>query len=276
MKAGRREAVSDKQRPTPRWAAELPPLKKWTKKTLNQSDWDFTDFCDALEQATSQLPENESSALVYRAFTWEIERELGSGNGQFDLEKELARPSMPALDSGGCQIVLQRDSGPTFAVSIEPPLWLLKQPRMNPSKPQEILISGLSSFVEKLRQQASPLTRFLMGEFAEATRTRILAISPPIMGRRGGSDEVVKVYGPLQSEINRIIRNGSIFTKDRFVGVSLSAETKALLTANPTGEEMIRLNRLLLEDAFPIDIPKGPRQFRPLNEWHRQCVSSGG
>ncbi len=71
-----------------------------------------------------QLPESESRALIYRAFTWEIERELGSGNGAFDLEGELAKPPMRGFDSER-QMVLQRQSGVTV-VEIEPPLWHLR------------------------------------------------------------------------------------------------------------------------------------------------------
>jgi len=261
MKAHRNRENGDRK-------IKLPPLKQWTKETLTRRDWDFTAFCDALKLAAPQLSELESLGLIHRAFIWEIDRELGSGNGPFDLEKELARPSLRQSDPRERQILLQRDDGATDAVAIEPPLWLLKQPRMNPLKSQEVCIRGISAFVEKLRQQSSPLTRFLMGEFSEATRKRILAIPPPQMGRSSGGDEVIRLSGPLQAEINRIIRKGSIYTKDRFKGVSLSAETKSLLDSEPTGEELIRLNRLLLEDAFPLDIPKGSRQLRPLNEWH--------
>ena len=268
VKAGPRDAGRGNQRATKSHAVKLPRLRKWTKETLTQRDWDFTTFCDALEFATSQLPEIESLALVYRAFTWEIERELGSGNGPFDLEKELARPSMRQSSQRECEVVLQRDSGPTIAVAIEPPLWLLKQPRMNPSKPQDVCIRGVSAFVEKLRQQALPAARFLMSKFSEPIRQQVLEIRPRVMGSSGGSDELIRLHGPLQNEINRIIRSGSIYAKDRFKGVSLSAETRSVLKSTPSGEELIRLNRLLLEDAFPDDIPKGPRQLRPLNEWH--------
>jgi hypothetical protein len=61
----------------------------------------------------------------------------------------------------------------------------------------------------------------------------------------------------LTGALNRLLGSGtSIFAADRFAGVSLSEETAQLLGQDPaaTGADLVRLNRLLLEDAYPDEI----------------------
>lgn len=107
-------------------ACELPPLKRWTREGTTERDWDFADFCQALEHAASAMPESESPFLIARAFAWELDRELGSGHGPFDLAEELGKGRFPVISAGDCQLTLMRQNAPTVAVSLDPPLWVFK------------------------------------------------------------------------------------------------------------------------------------------------------
>ena len=63
----------------------------------------------------------------------------------------------------------------------------------------------------------------------------------------------------LQDLLNRIVNAGSsIHDDDRFAGVALSSETLRLLRQRPavSGLDLVRLNRLLLEDAYPGEIAR--------------------
>ncbi len=60
------------------------------------------------------------------------------------------------------------------------------------------------------------------------------------------------------TEISQVLRGPTIFTEERFRGVALRPETKALLMENPHGDRLARLNKMLLEDAFPLEIAKSP------------------
>ena len=62
----------------------------------------------------------------------------------------------------------------------------------------------------------------------------------------------------LLTRLNTILRSGSIYTPQCFDKVEISPEALALLTLNPQGDELIHLNRLLLEDACPQEIKKAP------------------
>lgn len=55
-------------------------------------------------------------------------------------------------------------------------------------------------------------------------------------------------------ELNRVIARGPLFDPQRFAGVNLSPETLAALEAQPVGDELTRVNRLLLAEAYPREI----------------------
>ena len=55
----------------------------------------------------------------------------------------------------------------------------------------------------------------------------------------------------LAEELTKLMKGPSLFEAQRFVGIPLSDETKQLLARQPKGGDLARLNRCLLEDAFP-------------------------
>lgn len=60
----------------------------------------------------------------------------------------------------------------------------------------------------------------------------------------------------LLADLNRLLRGPSLFSQERFAGVTLSDELQSLMSSNPRGEELVLLNRLLLEAAYPREIAK--------------------
>jgi hypothetical protein len=61
----------------------------------------------------------------------------------------------------------------------------------------------------------------------------------------------------LREDLNAIIHSGrSLYEAGCFKGVELSAETAELAAQKPSGDQLVRLNRLLLEDACPNEIAK--------------------
>jgi len=53
------------------------------------------------------------------------------------------------------------------------------------------------------------------------------------------------------TEMDRLLAGPSLYTPERFAGVGLSPETKAELAAQPAGPALVKLNRELLEEAYP-------------------------
>jgi len=56
-----------------------------------------------------------------------------------------------------------------------------------------------------------------------------------------------------------------LFDAGRFAGVTLHTDTRQLLASNPQGAELQRLNRLLLDDAFPQEISGGMSALEGLD-----------
>ena len=126
----------------------LPPLKKWTKTNLSRADWDLESLCDKLKQAFEARREADGGTLVYRAITWEMERELGSEKPPFDLAAELRREPRPCAEFRACEIVRQHDRADTTSVAIDPPLWLFK-PRSRNQPLNEWHLGNLSQYITK-------------------------------------------------------------------------------------------------------------------------------
>lgn len=57
---------------------------------------------------------------------------------------------------------------------------------------------------------------------------------------------------------DEIILGPSIYEEKRFGGVELAQETRDLLDSKPEGEELARLNRLLLDDALLNELELKP------------------
>lgn len=63
----------------------------------------------------------------------------------------------------------------------------------------------------------------------------------------------------LVKEINEILAGPSLYEKERFQGVVLRRETAELIIQEPTaGWKLARLNKLLLEDAYPEELSQAP------------------
>ena len=85
----------------------------------------------------------------------------------------------------------------------------------------------------------------LRGRFSDETRKLLSEYD-------GGRD--VGLKEALVRELNEIIRGPCIYDEARFSEVALSPETRELLAASPEGDDLARLNRMLLDDAFPKEL----------------------
>ena len=74
---------------------------------------------------------------------------------------------------------------------------------------------------------------------------------------RGQLQDSVKADLPaLVKDVNRLISGPSIYDQARFHDVVLRPETAQLLHQDPHGQQLARLNKLLLEDAYPGELAK--------------------
>jgi tetratricopeptide (TPR) repeat protein/cytochrome c-type biogenesis protein CcmH/NrfF len=97
----------------------------------------------------------------------------------------------------------------------------------------EDLKAGGNVFFRKLWQQLSP-------DAQQVVEKRD--------GAMGAPDTAAKV---LVDELNRFIQGGSLYDETSFVQAELRDETRELIRQGPSDRDIPKLNRLLLEDAFP-------------------------
>ena len=118
--------------------------------------------------------------------------------------------------------------------------------------PRSLIISSsdfgnFQSLVEKLNQQKTPVSVYLYGNLSEPTRSALA---------QGSNPDPVTLKKSLAQDLNQIINNSAIYEKERFAKVKLLEATEKLVLQNPQGESLVRLNRSLLEDAYPHEINK--------------------
>jgi hypothetical protein len=114
----------------------------------------------------------------------------------------------------------------------------------------------LSGFVAKLRTLQDPISAYLWNQFSASTQGVLTSAT--------SSPEQQKLA--LVQALNNILKGVLIFETVRFAGVKLSTDTlelKLQYSQNPQGTDLIRLNRLLLEDAYTLEIAKSLNDLAP-------------
>ena len=104
----------------------------------------------------------------------------------------------------------------------------------------------------KLKEGKSP-SGYFRSRFAPATRQLLeqhISLESPS----------TELQSAVINELNDLLGGPSLFEAVRFSQVTLRSETEALLAQVPEAEELRRLNRMLLEDAYPHEIAKSQKR----------------
>jgi hypothetical protein len=104
-------------------------------------------------------------------------------------------------------------------------------------------LANADALIARLTNRTDAVSQFLWTQLTEPGRTALT--------RKG--TETISI---LQDELNRILRSSPIYDSARFAAVKLSDETRALLAQNVQGRDLARLNRMVLEDAYPTELSR--------------------
>jgi solute:Na+ symporter, SSS family len=105
-------------------------------------------------------------------------------------------------------------------------------------------LTDLPSLASRLQWTTNLVSHHLEGRWSGGTREALA-------NYRGSNSDPRPLRSALVEDLNKIIHGPLLYEEQRFVGVELSAETRRYLGQNPQGEALVRLNRLLLEHAYP-------------------------
>ena len=104
------------------------------------------------------------------------------------------------------------------------------------------------SLIAKLQDTRAPVSEFIASQLSEDMQWVLL-------GYNGASTPSPRQQEVLLSDLNRLLQAGSLYDAQRFANIELSEQTQALIAENPQGgEELVRLNRCLLADAYPYEL----------------------
>ena len=110
-------------------------------------------------------------------------------------------------------------------------------------------LRDLPPLAEKLKKPSRAFDRWLARQLSPKTKAAL----KDYQGE--GSDPDLLKQSLLQ-DLNKIIRSNSVFAKSRFVGVSLRKKVENMVSKYPPDRDLERLNRMLIEDAYPKEIAK--------------------
>ena len=110
-------------------------------------------------------------------------------------------------------------------------------------------ISDLAQLSYKLDVGADLLSAFIKDRLSETARASLTRY------RESGSG-ASPLEEALAADLQKIIAGRTIYQERRFAGVRLRPETRQLLAQGPDGESLAKLNRRLLEDAYPLEIAR--------------------
>ena len=124
-------------------------------------------------------------------------------------------------------------------------------------------------FLAKLKQP-DPLSKHLYDSLTPETRALI---------DRGAPDKEWRE--PVARDLNSgVLDKGKLFTPERFANVKLSDRTQKFIKEDPKSHTLIRLNRLLLEEAYPGLIAKSVggvypdlEILTPTQDDHARCFN---
>ncbi len=105
-------------------------------------------------------------------------------------------------------------------------------------------LKDVPSLLTKLINGSDRLSQFLWSRFSAAGKQ--LLTDP--------ASDLAQQQSALVVELNTLVQGPSLYDADRFAGVNLFLETKFLLEQNPQGDDLVRLNRFLLQDAYRDEI----------------------
>lgn len=108
-----------------------------------------------------------------------------------------------------------------------------------------------AGFIRLLNERADPVSAFLNENLDSAGRAGLAAAV-------SGNTNPRQTLSPILKSINLLLKSDDFYNPVRFGGVSLRPQTRQLLLKKPREYELARLNRLLIEDAYPKELAKSP------------------
>ena len=113
---------------------------------------------------------------------------------------------------------------------------------------QEADLLDPGSLAVKLQDTRAPFSKFLSSQLSAKMHQLLIEYD-------GVSIPSSTLQKELLTSLNKLLQESSLYNEQHFANILLDEQTQALLTQKPhSGDDLIRLNRLLLADAYPYEL----------------------
>jgi hypothetical protein len=113
-------------------------------------------------------------------------------------------------------------------------------------------ITDYAALAKKLQDTSNPLSVMLMVRLDDSGRSSLAQLDST------DAATLKAAKSALMKSLNKIVSGPAIYDAAAFKAVQLRGETEQLRQKNPEGKGSVRLNRMLLEDAYPAELTKSP------------------
>jgi hypothetical protein len=110
-------------------------------------------------------------------------------------------------------------------------------------------ITDPAAFAARLTKGSDAVSVYLRGRLQDSVKSDLAAYSP-------SNENSKNVVNAAVKDLNTVLAGPSIYDAARFHSIVLRAETVRLAAENPGGQQLARLNKLLIEDAYPGELAK--------------------
>jgi H+/gluconate symporter-like permease len=104
-----------------------------------------------------------------------------------------------------------------------------------------------TAFVNRLKAGADPVSQLLVAQLSEGNRSLLAQHQP-------GQPPSPRLLEAAMGALNDTIRKQPIWSPERFAGVTLRDSTRQLQGIQPQADNLVRLNRALIEDTFSAEL----------------------
>jgi hypothetical protein len=122
----------------------------------------------------------------------------------------------------------------------------------------------MPSLATELKQQSRAVDIWLTKHLSGRTQAALAAYE-------GQSSDTAPLQASLLEDLNSLLKRSSIYELQRFGGVILRPAIQSLLSQDLQGDNLARLNRLIIEDAYPLELRRNPLSFGVISFYKAQA-----
>ena len=116
--------------------------------------------------------------------------------------------------------------------------------------------------LEHPHEELAPLAQFLTNRLSAPSRQAMLTRNDKTPSLQAAMRQEQNLRLNLRNDLNAVITGGPLYSPALFAKIELSPATKSLLNRHPQGAQLVWLNRLLLEDAYPQELTDSHRETK--------------